>query len=96
MKPSAALEKHREDIRRIVERNHGVNPRVFGSALDGTDTEHSDLDILVDTTEETSLLDIGAMQVELMELLGLKVDVLTPGALPDRWKSDVLKTAQTI
>jgi hypothetical protein len=30
MKPSVALALHREDIRRIVEANKGLNPRVFG------------------------------------------------------------------
>lgn len=48
MKPSEALEQHREDISRIVERNDARNPRVFGSAARGDDTEGSDLDLLVD------------------------------------------------
>jgi predicted nucleotidyltransferase len=96
MKPSIALQKHREAIRRIVESHHAKNARVFGSVLRGNDTDESDLDILIDTTEETSLFDIGAIQVELSELLGVDVDVLTPGALPDRWKSTVLNEAQTV
>jgi predicted nucleotidyltransferase len=96
MKPSVALQRHREAIRRIVERHHARNARVFGSVLHGLDDENSDLDILVDTTEETSLFDIGAIRVELTELLGVEVDVLTPGALPDRWKADVLDEARAV
>ena len=96
MRPSIALQRHREAIRQIVERHHARNPRIFGSVLHGHDTDESDLDILVDTTEETSLFDIGAIQTELTELLGVKVDVLTPGALPDRWKTKVLKEAQSV
>jgi len=96
MKPSIALQQHREAIRQIVERHHARNARVFGSVLHGEDTEGSDLDILIDTTEETSLFDIGAIQVELTELLGVEVDVLTPGALPDRWKMDVLNEARAV
>jgi predicted nucleotidyltransferase len=96
MKPSVALQRHREAIRHIVERHHARNARVFGSVLRGLDDENSDLDILVDTTEETSLFDIGAIRVELTELLGVEVDVLTPGALPDRWKADVLNEAQAV
>ena len=96
MKPSIAYQKHREAIRRIVERHHAKNPRVFGSVIHGQDTDGSDLDILVDTTEETSLFDIGAIRTELIELLGVDVDVLTPGALPDRWKMQVLNEARAV
>ena len=96
MKPSVALQQHRDAIRRIVERHHAKNARVFGSVLHGQDTDESDLDILIDITEETSLFDIGAIRVELMELLGVEVDVLTPGALPDRWKMEVLAEARAV
>jgi uncharacterized protein len=96
MKPSTALEQHRDAIRQIVERHHARNARIFGSVLHGEDTDKSDLDILVDTTEETSLFDIGAIRMELTELLGVEVDVLTPGALPDRWKLKVLNEARPV
>ena len=96
MKPSIAYQKHREAIRRIVESHRGRNPRVFGSALHGEDDENSDLDILIDTTGSTSLFDVGAIRFELTELLGVEVDVLTPGAPPDRWKAEVLNEAQPI
>ena len=96
MKPSIAFQQHRDAIRQIVERHHAKNVRVFGSVLYGQDTDDSDLDILIDATEETSLFDIGAIRAELMELLGVEVDVLTPGALPDRWKMEVLKVAQAV
>ncbi|WP_038035627.1 MULTISPECIES: nucleotidyltransferase family protein [unclassified Thioalkalivibrio] len=96
MQPSKAVEKHRDAIRRVVERHHANNARVFGSVLRGQDTPDSDLDLLVDPTEETSLLDIGAIRVELTELLGVEVDVVTPGALPEKWRSQVLETARVI
>ncbi len=96
MKPSIAYRQHRDAIRLIVERHHARNPRIFGSVLHGQDTLDSDLDILVDTTEETSLFDIGAIRSELTELLGVEVDVLTPASLPDRWKMKVLKEAQAV
>ena len=96
MKPSIAFQQHRDAIRQIVERHHAKNVRVFGSVLYGQDTDDSDLDILIDATEETSLFDIGAIRAELMELLGVEVDVLTPGALPDRWKMEVLNEARAV
>jgi predicted nucleotidyltransferase len=44
----------------------------------------------------TSLFDIGAIRRELKQLLGVKVDVLTPNALPDSFRSQVLSLAQPI
>jgi predicted nucleotidyltransferase len=96
MKPSIAYQQHREAIRQIVERHHANNPRIFGSVLHGEDSDKSDLDILIDTTKETSLFDVGAIRAELIELLGVEVDVLTPGALPDRWKMEVLNEARAV
>lgn len=96
MKSSIAYQQHREAIRQIVEQHNARNPRVFGSVLHGQDTAESDIDILIDTTEETSLFDIGAIRAELVELLGVEVDVLTPAALPDRWKAQVLNEARAV
>lgn len=93
MKPSEALQSHRAAIRRVVLSHRAVNARVFGSVLHGRDTEESDLDILVDPTPETTLLDISAIRVELRNLLGVPVDVLTPNALPDKVRAAVLAEA---
>lgn len=70
--------------------------RVFGSAMRGDDAEGSDLDLLVQPTENTTLLDIGAIRQELRALLGMEVDVLTPGALPDRHRARILQEAQPL
>lgn len=93
MKPSVALAAHREAIRRVVESHRACNARVFGSVIRGEDTEHSDLDILVDPTPETTLFDIGAIRHELLQLLGVPVDVLTPKALPEKFRATVLAEA---
>lgn len=96
MKPSMALNLHREDIRRIVSQFHAKNPRVFGSVLVGDDTEESDLDLLVDPTSETTLLDIAKIQNRLQSLLGVSVDVLTPKALPEKFRPSVLLKAMPV
>jgi predicted nucleotidyltransferase len=93
MKPSEALSRNREKIRSIVEDNRARNARVFGSVIHGEDNESSDLDILVDPTAETTLFDIGAIQHELNELLGVRVDVLTPMALPEKFRDSVIAQA---
>ena len=93
MKPSEALALHRAAIRQVVESHRARNARVFGSVMRGQDTDGSDLDILVDPTPETTLMDVAAIQVELQGLLGVSVDVLTPRALPEAFRSQVLSEA---
>ena len=96
MRPSQALDLHRDRIRQIALSHRVQDVRVFGSAARGEDTEGSDLDLLVEPTPETTLLDIGAIRFELKQLLGLDIDVLTPNALPDKVRAQVLKEAQPV
>lgn len=96
MKPSQALDLHRNAIRAITRAHRTSNARVFGSVLHGLDTQSSDLDILVDPSGDTSLLDIAKIQVELEKLLGLPVDVLTPMGLPDKFRDIVVREALPI
>jgi uncharacterized protein len=96
MRPSIALQTHRDAIREIALRHRVKNVRVFGSVLHGDDTEDSDLDLLVEPTPETTLFDIAKIQVELKELPGVTVDVLTPRALPDKFREQVILEAQPV
>ena len=96
MRPSIALKNHRDAIRAIALRHRVTNVRVFGSVVHGDDTEGSDLDILVEPTSETTMMDIGAIRYELKELLGIPVDVLTPRALPDHFRGIVLQEAVAV
>ena len=79
-----------------MEQNRARNPRIFGSVLSGRDTEQSDLDVLVDPVPGTTLFDLGGLQFELQELLGVRVDLLTPGDLPPRSRERVLREAVPI
>jgi predicted nucleotidyltransferase len=94
VKPSAALDAHREAARAIVARSpRTANLRVFGSALHGDDTDDSDLDLLVDALPGATLLDLGGLQMDLQDLLGVRVDLLTPGELPREIRARVLAEA---
>ena len=96
MKPSEVLEKNRQAIRDATKRFNAANPRVFGSVLHGTDRDGSDLDLLVDALPGATLFDLGGLQDELESLLGLRVDLLTPGDLPLKFRAQVLAEAQPI
>lgn len=96
MKPSEALQTHITAIRNAVQRHHTTNPRVFGSVLDSTDRDGSDLDLLVDPLPETTLFDLGGLQIELEALLGVPVDVRTPGDLPAQIRARILAEARPL
>lgn len=96
MRPSEALALNRAAIRQVVASHRARNARVFGSVLRGQDTDTSDLDILVDPTPDTTLMDVAAIQVDLQRLLGVSVDVLTPRALPDAFRNRVLSEAEPV
>lgn len=96
MKPSMALQANRAAIRAVVERHRARNVRVFGSVLRGEDQDGSDLDILIDPTSETTMFDIGAIRHELLQLLGVPVDVLTPNALPESFRAQVITEARPV
>jgi predicted nucleotidyltransferase len=93
MRPSEILPEHRETIRQLVSKAGMANPRIFGSVLRGEDTEGSDLDILVDPAPRTSLLDLAGLQIEIEARTGAKVDLLTPGCLPLKFRQKVLDEA---
>jgi len=96
VRPSDALERQRDAVRSLATRFHTVNPRIFGSVLHGTDQEGSDLDLLVDALPGTTLFDLGGLQEQLQALLGVPVDVRTPGDLPPRIRSKVLQEAKPV
>jgi len=96
MKPSSALASRRDAVQEVVRRFGLANPRIFGSALHGQDPAGSDLDLLVDPLPNTTLFDLGGLQVELEELMGVPVDVLTPGDLPLKFRDQVLGQAQPV
>ncbi len=83
-------------MREAVSRFRTANPRIFGSVLHGEDREGSDLDLLVDALPGATLFDLGGLQAELEDLLGVRVDVLTPGDLPQKFRQKVLAEAQPV
>ncbi len=96
MKPSEILLSRRAEILAIASRYSVRNVRVFGSVLHGDDTEKSDLDLLVDALPGTTLFDLGGLQEELQEKLGVKVDVRTPGDLSKYFRDRVVTEARPI
>src|SRR5580692_112619 len=96
MKPSAALDAHRSELRQLVSRHGLSRPRVFGSVLTENDIEESDLDLLVEPSDSTTLLTLAGLQIDAEKLLGVAVSVLTPDGLPPKFRDRVLQQAEPV
>lgn len=91
-----SLRQQRTAVLDAAQRHKAHNLRVFGSVARRAERSASDIDILVDALPGATLFDLGALQVELEELLGAKVDLVTPGDLPMSFRSAVLAEAVAI
>lgn len=87
---------HKAEIKSIASRYPVANIRVFGSVVHGDDHDTSDIDLLVDALPEATLFDLGGLQDELETLLCVKVDLLTPGDLPGRFRDAVISEARPV
>ena len=96
MRPSEPMAARLESVRAVIARHPVGNPRVFGSVARGEDDEKSDLDLLADPNEKASLFDLAGLEQELSDLLGVRVDVLTPGAVGPRIAASVYRDARPL
>lgn len=87
------LRAERDRILRLAEKRGAHNVRVFGSVARGDAGPESDIDFLVDVRPGTSLLDLGGLLVDLEELLGRHVDVVTERGLREPTRRRVLEEA---
>ena len=85
--------KHREAIIAVAKQYGAEDVRIFGSVARGDATEDSDVDFLVRFEPGRSLFDQGGLLMDLRELLGMKVDVVSEGALTGRFGQIVQREA---
>ena len=71
----------RDTILTLAAKYGASNVRVFGSVAEGEANEASDVDFLVDMEPGRSLFDLGGLLMDLEELLGRRVDLITEPAL---------------
>jgi len=88
-----SLRVKREEIMQIAEKHGARTVRIFGSVARGEADAASDLDLLVEMEPGRSLLDLGGFLMELQDLLGCRVDVVTEKGLRERIRERVLREA---
>jgi len=88
-----SLREKREEILQIAAKHGARTVRIFGSVARGEADAASDIDLLVEMEPGRSLLDLGGLLMELQDLLGCRVDVVTEKGLRERIRDRVLKEA---
>lgn len=92
-RPSVRVAQHRDDIRTLVAEHRGAAPRIFGSVARGEDEPGSDLDLLVEFSDEATLLDEVGLRLALRDLLRIEVDVVAADTLRGEFGDRVLREA---
>jgi uncharacterized protein len=90
---SQLLKEKRSDILKVAAEHGARNIRVFGSAARGEATQGSDLDLLVELEPGRTLLDHAGLLLDLQDLLGVDVDVVTEKGIKERMRQRVLEEA---
>ena len=92
----ALIESHRSEIRALAEHHGFKDVRVFGSMARGDVDDRSDVDLLVTLPTGKTGLALGALLMDVQDLLGRRVDVVTEDCLHPTFRSQVLKEAQIL
>ncbi len=90
------LKEKRDEIIEIANKHGAYNVRVFGSVARNEATESSDIDFIIDVGENTSFFFPGGLILDLEELLGRKIDIVTEKSLKPKIRDRVLKEAKAL
>jgi predicted nucleotidyltransferase len=97
MKLSQLLQEKRQDILAIAAKHEAFNVRIFGSVARGEETEKSDVDFLVDyDLKQISPWFPGGLLMDLRDLLGCKVHIVTEKGLSYLIKEKILREAKSL
>ena len=90
------LREKRDDVIALIAKHGALYPRIFGSVARGESTPESDIDLLVKMEEGRSLLDLTALKLDLNDLLGVTVDVVSEDGLYWLLRRPILKEAKPL
>lgn len=100
MKPSEKLYRHLDEVRDVIKRHKALSGihdvKIVGSVAKGYDTEDSDIDFLISSTEKTGLFALARFERELQEILGCKIDIIPIETIPEPIRERFIKEAITL
>lgn len=90
------IESHRAEIRALAAKHGVTDVRVSGSMAREDATAASDVDLLVRPLPGTSLFDLGGLLMDVEQLLGRPVEVVSERALHPAIRDRALREAQSL
>ncbi len=87
------IEENRDDIVSIAAKHGARNVRLFGSVARGEDGPDSDIDLLIDAGPTTSSWFPAGLILDLEQILGRPIEIVTDQGLNPLIKERVLKEA---
>jgi predicted nucleotidyltransferase len=96
MRAEQLLKKKRDAVMALAAKHGAKNLRIFGSVARGESSPESDIDLLVKMENDRSLLDLSALRLDLVDLLGVKVDVVSEDGLYWLLRRRILKEARPL
>ena len=90
------LQQYKPTILKIADRHGARKIRVFGSFVDGTIDDNSDLDLLVDLERGRDLIDLIGFKQELEEHIDRRVDVVTEKGLSPHLREAIMIQAKPL
>jgi len=96
MKRLELVRQRRAEIERVASRHGAYNVRVFGSVVREQDSPDSDVDFLVATEERTSPWFPAGLVLDLQDLLGCPVEVVTEKGLSPFLRQSILEEARPL
>lgn len=87
------LRQQRSEILKLASQHGARNVRIFGSAARGEAEADSDIDFLVELEPDRTLFDLGALLMDLQDLLGRKIDIVTDDSIYWLLRRKILKEA---
>lgn len=90
------LEEVKARLVPVLRRSGVKRAAIFGSFVRGEQEEGSDLDVLIEFEGGKSLLDLVGLKMELEEVLGRKVDLLTYNSLHPLLRDRILEEQRVI
>lgn len=96
MRADKLLKKKRNAVMALAAKHGAKNLRIFGSVARGESGPESDIDLLVKMDDDRSLLDLSALRLDLGDLLGVKVDVVSEDGLYWLLRRKILREARPL
>ena len=90
------IQQKKNEILAVAQQHGIMNIRIFGSEARGEDNLQSDIDLLVDLEKGRTLFDLGGALMQLQDLLGRKVDIVTERGLHWYLREKIMKEAKPL